>query len=180
VRFQLTTSDGSAVVVQLLQLDDPNDALEFYEQFAKTELEPEIQLWFAVLTEAFDNYKELLDAITVSRKKKFNEVFDWMFNEHDELYMGAFENVCLMLNLEPNAVRREIVNYTKKHFQDKKLPEIGMEFCKSLDPVLLNPDSMYVSKTAVTLGFDIRYLKGENGEPLHIELPYYIPVADII
>lgn len=176
----MTTSDTSAVVVQLMSLDDPNDALEYYEQFAKTELDPEVQLWFAVLVEAFDNYKEFIDGATISRQKKFKEVFDWFFNEHDEIYMGTFENVCLLLNLESNAVRREIVGHTKKHFDSKKLPEIGMEFCKSLDPILLDPGSMYVSKTAVTLGFDIRYLKEEDGRPLRIELPYYVPIADII
>lgn len=169
----------ATVVIQLMSLDDPNDALEYYEQFRKTELDPEIELWFAVLTEAFDNYKEFIDQITPAKTKKFKEVFDWIFNEHDEPFIGAFENVCLILNLEPNAVRREISNFTKKHYTAKQLPEIGMEFCKSLDPMLLNPDSMYVSKVGVTLGFDIRYLI-ESDSTYRIELPYYVPVKDLI
>ena len=175
------------VIVQLMALDDPNDALEFYEQFKKTDLDPEICLWFAVLIEARDNYKEFMDIATPARKKKFDEIFDWFFNEHDEAYMGAFENVCLTLNLEPNAVRKVLIAMTRSYYKAKQLPEIGMEFCKSLDPCLLDPDSMYVSKTAVTLGFDIRYLKevqshdAPGGKVSYkIDLPYYVPIKDIL
>jgi hypothetical protein len=66
---------------------------------------PEIKLITAVLQDAIDCYLKYCSAKTRRGKRIFTEAAQWIFN-HDEDWVFGFDNICEMLKLDPDYVRR--------------------------------------------------------------------------
>jgi hypothetical protein len=71
----------------------------------KIPLEPERTLLLAVLEDGIRCFQENLFAVTGKRRALFDEAKDWLFSDDAEWFC-SFVSVCLMLNLEPNYIRR--------------------------------------------------------------------------
>ncbi len=84
-----------------------NDApRRFFDTFRRSEyLEPEKALLLALLEDAIHLYQKYRGARDRAGKEHFREVNDWFMNE-GEHWLFSFENVCELLALEPDYVRR--------------------------------------------------------------------------
>jgi hypothetical protein len=75
---------------------------------------PEIKLIAAVLEDAIDCYVKNLGAKTRRGKRICNEAEEWIFGQSDD-WIFSFENICEMLKLEPNYIRRVLVRYKQEY-----------------------------------------------------------------
>ncbi len=66
---------------------------------------PEIRLIAAVLEDAIDCYLKYCSAKTRRGKRIFTEAAQWIFNR-DEDWLFGFNNICEMLKLDPDYIRR--------------------------------------------------------------------------
>jgi hypothetical protein len=71
---------------------------------------PEIKLIAAVLEDAIDCYVKNLGAKTRRGKRICNEAEEWIFGQNDD-WIFSFENICEMLKLEPNYIRRILLRH---------------------------------------------------------------------
>jgi hypothetical protein len=71
----------------------------------KIPLEPERTLLLAVLEDGIRCFQENLFASASKRRALFDEARDWLFSD-DADWFCSFVSVCLLLNLEPNYIRR--------------------------------------------------------------------------
>ncbi len=103
--------DDATLISHLLQTSDPHDAVLFYAQCGNHNLLEEHELWFHVLLTGIQDYKAQLN-----EPGGVEIIFDWFFNEHEDIYMGSFENICDMLDISAGALRRELINYTRANY----------------------------------------------------------------
>ena len=84
-----------------------NDApRRFFDTFRRSEyLEPEKALLLALLEDAIHLFQKYRGARDRAGKEHFREVNDWFMNE-GEHWLFSFENVCDLLALDPDYVRR--------------------------------------------------------------------------
>ena len=66
---------------------------------------PEIKLIAAMLEDAIDCYLKYCSAKTRRGKRIFTESAQWIF-DRDEDWLFGFENICEMLKLNPDYIRR--------------------------------------------------------------------------
>lgn len=66
---------------------------------------PEIRLIAAVLQDAIDCYLKYYSAKTRRGKRIFTEAAQWIFSQDDDWLFG-FDNICEMLKLDPDYIRR--------------------------------------------------------------------------
>lgn len=66
---------------------------------------PEIRLIAAVLQDAIDCYLKYYSAKTRRGKRIFTEAAQWIFTQDDDWLFG-FDNICEMLKLHPDYIRR--------------------------------------------------------------------------
>lgn len=100
--------------------DDPENSNSYYNN--NIELDGEHLLWWEVLKSAFEDYTFNINSSKTADKIKFNDAFDWFFNEHKSNYMGSFENVCDMFNMDPFYIRKYVIQWTKLTYnKDKKI-----------------------------------------------------------
>ena len=66
---------------------------------------PEIRLIAAVLQDAIDCYLKYYSAKTRRGKRIFTEAAQWIFTQDDDWLFG-FDNICEMLKLDPDYIRR--------------------------------------------------------------------------
>jgi hypothetical protein len=66
---------------------------------------PEIRLIAAVLEDAVDCYLKYCSARTRRGKRIFTEAAQWIF-DRDEDWLFGFDNICEMLKLDPDYIRR--------------------------------------------------------------------------
>jgi len=71
----------------------------------KIPLEPERILLLAILEDGVRCYQENLLVTGGKRRVLFEEARDWLFSD-DPSWFCSFVSVCLMLNLDPNYIRR--------------------------------------------------------------------------
>lgn len=96
------------------------------EQFADTfrcseHLEPEKDLLLALLEDAigcFQKYHSTQDRIG---KERFHEAEEWIMQTGDE-WILSFENICLLLGLDAEYLRRGLRQWSAKMAQQKKPP----------------------------------------------------------
>ena len=77
---------------------------------------PEIRLIAAVLEDAIDCYLKYCSAKTRRGKRIFAEAAQWIF-DRDEDWLFGFENICEMLKLDPDYIRRVL----KQNAQERLL-----------------------------------------------------------
>lgn len=98
-----------------------NEYLHVYQgSFAET---PEMKLVAAVLKDGIDCYIKYLSAKPRRWKKLIGEAEEWFLSK-DEKWLFSFENVCAILKLEPNYIRRALLRYKQEcaKFKDSKQP----------------------------------------------------------
>ena len=66
---------------------------------------PEIRLIAAVLEDAIDCYLKYCSAKTRRGKRIFTEAAQWIFSRDDD-WLFSFDNICEMLKLDPDYIRR--------------------------------------------------------------------------
>ena len=88
-----------------------NEFLHVYQSnFAQT---PEMKLVAAILKDGIDSYVKHLFVKPRSGKNSSSEAEEWFFCR-DENWPFSFENVCAILEIEPNYIRRCLLRYKKK------------------------------------------------------------------
>lgn len=89
-----------------------NEYLHVYQSsFAQT---PEMKLVAAVLKDGIDSYIKYLSAKPRRRRKLINETEEWFLSK-DETWLFSFENVCAILKLEPDYIRRALLRYQQEY-----------------------------------------------------------------
>jgi hypothetical protein len=88
-----------------------SEYLQVYQ--SNTTHTPEMRLIAAVLEDAIDCYIKYLFAKTRRGKRLCNEAEEWIFS-HSEDWVFSFENICGMLKLEPNYIRRVLSRYKQE------------------------------------------------------------------
>ena len=77
---------------------------------------PEIRLIAAVLEDAIDCYLKYYSTKTRRGKRIFTEAAQWIFSP-DEDWLFGFNNICEMLKLDPNYIRRVLRQNAQERLQ---------------------------------------------------------------
>jgi hypothetical protein len=94
-----------------------NDYLHVYQSsFAQTS---EMKLVAAVLKDGIDSYIKYLSAKPRHGKQLTNEAEEWFLSK-DENWLFSFENVCEILKLEPDYIRRDLLRYRQEYAKLKE------------------------------------------------------------
>lgn len=121
----VTNQDIITMLFRIFGTSDPTDKKRFEDEQTSHVLESgEKKLWFAVLKGAFLDYQtwiaeKALDNSTIPPTNSFQEIFDWFFNPSptEEYWSGSFIHVCQVFDLEPDYVRKMLIQWTKNHYQ---------------------------------------------------------------
>ena len=99
--------DDSDVVLQ----PDPLVSYEYFESFRRKEaLEPEKQLLEAMLADAINLYRLHAFAGSIEKKRLFSEAQRWLWSD-DWRWPFSFRNVCEVLGLDPDYLRRGLMQW---------------------------------------------------------------------
>jgi hypothetical protein len=95
-----------------------NEFLQVYQSsLAQT---PEVRLVAALLKDGIDSYIKSLSARPRrGRKSLANEAEEWIFSK-DEEWPFSFENVCAILKIESDYIRRILLRYKQEYSQAKE------------------------------------------------------------
>lgn len=88
----------------------------------KIPLEPERILLLAILEDGVRCYQENLLVSGGKRRALFDEAKEWLFSD-DATWFCSFVSICTLLNLEPNYIRRGLLQWgsrTRKVKQPKQ------------------------------------------------------------
>jgi hypothetical protein len=81
---------------------------QYLDTFRRSEhLEPENALLAAIFEGAVEEYRNYSGAHDSKGKSRFNEVEEW-FNRSDKEWIFSFENICELLGLDMEYVRRRL------------------------------------------------------------------------
>ena len=94
-------------------VDNDSDAQRrYFDTYRRSEhLEPEKVLLLAILEDAIHLFQKYRGARDRAGKEHFHEVNDWFMN-HGDHWLFSFENVCELLALDPEYVRRGLLAST--------------------------------------------------------------------
>lgn len=94
---------------------------QFAEMFRRSEqLEPEKALLWAVLEDAVGCVLKFHSAQDRIGKKQFQETEEWIMQSGSDWFF-SFENVCELLELDPEYLRRGLRQWTAKGRRQKKV-----------------------------------------------------------
>ncbi len=86
--------------------NDADSQYKYFDTFRRSEyLEPERVLLLALLEDAVHSYRKYATAHSRSGRAQFREVEEWLMGGADG-WVFAFDNVCELLGLDPEYVRR--------------------------------------------------------------------------
>ena len=92
--------------------NDSDAPSRYFDTFRRSEhLEPEKVLLLALLEDAIHLFQKYRGARDRVGKEHFREVDDWFMNQGDR-WLFSFENVCDLLELDPQYVRRGLLALT--------------------------------------------------------------------
>jgi hypothetical protein len=100
--------DDRIVSERLLQImsSDAATSEQYRDTFRRSELlEPEKALLIALLDDAIHDYRKYSRANDHAGQGRFRRAFEWIMADDDE-WIFSFVNVCELLNLDPEYVRR--------------------------------------------------------------------------
>lgn len=101
-------------------------AEQFAETFRRNEhLEPEKALLLAVLEDAVDCFLQYHTAEDRIGKSRFQEAEEWI-TQRGEDWFFSFENVCNLLGLSPEYLRRGLRDWSAKKIRHEKSPRQGL------------------------------------------------------
>ena len=85
---------------------DTSMVQQYLDTFRRSEhLEPEKSLLAAILEDAVQEYRKYSRAHDVDGKKRFREAEEWIMRGGND-WIFSFDNVCDLLGLDPEYVRR--------------------------------------------------------------------------
>jgi hypothetical protein len=76
-------------------------------------LERERRLVLAILEEAVRSYQHYAFATNRRGRRLFGETCEW-FDSHDNTWIFSFENICTVLDLEPQYIRRGLHDWKRR------------------------------------------------------------------
>ena len=89
--------------------NDTDAPRRYFDTFRRSEyLEPEKVLLLAILEDAIHLFHKYRGARDRAGKERFREVDDWFMHESN-YWLFSFENVCDLLALDPQYVRRGLL-----------------------------------------------------------------------
>ncbi len=80
------------------------------EVSARIHSQPECQLLWAVLKEAIETFMKHYPATTIRGQRLFHEAEQWIFQD-DYNWLCSFINICHILELDPEYIRRGLINW---------------------------------------------------------------------
>jgi hypothetical protein len=109
------------LVTDGLALSDPTDRGIIEQSFKKDIREGEEKLMLAVLASAIEDFQNHILAQNDSEKKLFQAAEEW-FLEKNYDWLFSFENICEVLELDPNYTRHGLLCWkdTRRNFQVTK------------------------------------------------------------
>lgn len=103
----ITRDETTAALFQL----DTLLPVQYFETFRRTvPIEPEKKLMLAALADALTCFQKYLAARKGKGKNLFREADEWIFGEDDD-HLFSFENVCEVIGLDPQYVRRLLAQW---------------------------------------------------------------------
>lgn len=78
---------------------------------------PEINLWAAVLNQAIDDLMpscKLKNTIVKAKAQRLKKEAEWWIKRKSNSEINSFDNICIMLNLNPSKTRKYILNRVAK------------------------------------------------------------------
>jgi hypothetical protein len=98
---------------------DTSTAQQYLETFRRSEhLEPEKALIAAILEDALHEYRKYNRARSPKDKERFREVEEWIVHRGND-WIFSFDNVCELLDLDPDYVRRGVRETKAKHAEHR-------------------------------------------------------------
>ena len=95
-------------------------AEQFFDTLRRNEpLEPEKALLVAILEDAIHNYRKYSFARDRVGKDRFDEAEHWIMHSKDR-WIFSFENVCDLLGLDPEYLRRGLRDWRARVLQHEK------------------------------------------------------------
>jgi len=88
----------------------------------KSYSEREEKLMFAVLTDAIECFQKYLGGKSRRSQRLFREAESWIACR-DSSWLFSFENICEMLNINPNYLRIGLMQWRIDHQSHKRLPK---------------------------------------------------------
>lgn len=99
---------------------DTSTAQQYLDTFRRTEhLEPEKALIAAILEDAIHEHRKYRRARDAEGKERFREAEEWIMRERDD-WIFSFDNVCEILGLDPDYVRRGLREIKKIRTEEPK------------------------------------------------------------
>jgi hypothetical protein len=85
-------------------------------------LEPEQRLVFAVLEDGIHAFQDNFGAAHSKKRRLFEDAKAWIFTDDND-WIFAFSSICLLLNLDPDYVRRGLRQWqAARERSDKRAP----------------------------------------------------------
>jgi hypothetical protein len=101
---------------------DTSTAQQYLDTFRRSDhLEPERALIAAILEDAVHEYRKYKGARNPEGKERFRAAQRWLMGNRDD-WIFAFNNVCELLGLDPDYVRRGLAESIGK-VEDEEKPE---------------------------------------------------------
>jgi len=93
---------------------------QFFDTFRRSQhLEPEKVLLLAILEDAVHCYRKYRAARDRTGRERFHEAEDWIMRGKDD-WIFSFDNVCELLGLDPQYVRRGLLESSAKMVEQEK------------------------------------------------------------
>ena len=102
-------------------MTDDTSMLQYYlDTFRRSQhLEPEKLLIAAILEDAVQEYRKYIRAHDADGKKRFREVEEWIMRGGND-WIFSFDSVCDLLGLDPDYVRRGVLDTIGRPVQEEK------------------------------------------------------------
>ena len=91
--------------------------IQYFEAMRKKHLlEGEKRLILSVLEDAIDCFMKCIDAVTSKGQRLFREAEEWI-NHEDKKWVFSFDNVCEMLDINPEYMRKGLRRWKERHLE---------------------------------------------------------------
>jgi hypothetical protein len=88
---------------------------QFFDRLRRnTEHFAERRLMVAVLEDALDVYRKRCGSRDRRSEELFRDAESWIFSDDDRDWVFSFENICLVLDINPDYIRRGLVAFKRR------------------------------------------------------------------
>lgn len=123
---------------ELPSLEDTLTYFEFNLSYASRPILPERNLMIAVLLHG------VIDFLSPNKNKRwYKNAKDWFFQENDPSYECSFDNICVILDINPNVFRKNLLRLQYSSTNSKRIRKL----------LHLNPTSGMRHKIGVKLNY---------------------------